>query len=102
MKAPKILDQVPISEISHLKASANYTLLFDKENKEYVSAYSLKHFAQLLANQPFIRLDRSTLVRHSFIKKVGEANTVLLQNNQLISLPRRKVKVLNEELSQIA
>lgn len=102
MKTPKILDQVPISEISHLKASANYTLLFDKENNQHISAYSLKYFAQLLVNQPFIRLDRSTLVRHSFIKKVGEANTVLLQNNQLINLPRRKIKVLNQELSLIA
>lgn len=99
MRAPKILDQLPIEEISHLKAAANYTVLFDRENRKHVSSYSLKVFAELFKDLPFVRLDRSTLVRESFIRSINKSNTVLLRNNQTINLPRRRLKTLSQELN---
>lgn len=99
MKTPKILNDLPIDEISHLKAAANYTVLFDRKNRKHVSSYSLKVFAELFKDLPFVRLDRSTLVRESFIRSINKSNTVLLRNNQTINLPRRRLKTLSQELN---
>ena len=100
MSIPKILDQLPIEDISHLRAAANYTLLFDKTNKQYISSYSLKVFADLFQTDNFIRVNRSLLVRKSFIKrhiKKEGKEYLKLGNNLNVSIPRRKTQKLKLE-----
>ncbi|SOE23894.1 LytTr DNA-binding domain-containing protein [Spirosomataceae bacterium TFI 002] len=104
MKTPKILNDLPIDEISHLKAAANYTVLFDRKNWKHVSSYSLKVFVKLFTTNNFIRINRSLLVRKSFIHKyiIKEGKEYIrLKNNMDVSIPRRRTEKLKLELPTI-
>lgn len=93
MRSPKLVLDILPAQITHLKADSNYTIIHTKNGEKMVSGYSLKIFAELFANNDFVRIDRSHLVHISYIKSVDSRSGttfVRLSNQMELAVPRRK------------
>lgn len=91
--SPKILEGFPPDSICRLQAASNYTLIFKKDGSKLISSYSLSVFSKIFDSAKFLQIDRSNLVHTTFIKSVEKENgknTVKLQNDMSISIPRRQ------------
>ncbi|MFT5886009.1 MAG: DNA-binding LytR/AlgR family response regulator [Arcticibacterium sp.] len=93
MNQPKILQTTKHHMITHMEASANYTILNMKDGRKLISAYSLKVFEGLLSGTAFVRISRAYLVNRSFIASTLERDNgyyFQLKNKEEILIPRRR------------
>lgn len=87
------------SEIMHLQASVNYTLLFLKNGKKLMVATPLKTLASRLEPFSFFRVHKSHLINLAYIKNICPYNNTIemLDKNQF-ELARRRVTSFKKEL----
>lgn len=93
MKTPKLVHHLLPTQITHLKADSNYTIIHTKNGEKMISGYSLKIFDELFADKDFIRIDRSHLVHISYIKGIDSRSGITfvkLSNQKELAVPRRK------------
>lgn len=99
MKTPKILKNLNQESICYLESYINYTLIFLKDGRSFISGYNIKVFETLFEDQTFIKINRSKLVNVAFIKKtILEKNTcsvLLLDGNEML-VSRRRIHHLRE------
>ena len=100
MKTPKILKNLQQENICYLESSINYTLLFLKDGRSFISGYNIKVFEALFQDQAFIKINRSKLVNVAFIKKtklMDNTYAVLLGNGEEINIARWRLGKIKED-----
>jgi len=59
-----------IKDILYIKASSNYSIIYDTAGNSVLSSKTLKHFERNLINKGFIRVHYSTLINVKKIKGI--------------------------------
>jgi two-component system, LytTR family, response regulator len=91
-----------ISDIIHLEAQSNYTILHFLNQPKITASRTLKEFEDLLPPDIFFRPHHSHLINLNFIKKYikGDGGQIEMQNGDHIDVSRRKkdefLKVIGE------
>lgn len=91
---------VLISDIIRCQADDNYTKIYLMDGDKIISSKTLKEYDSILVDFGFFRVHRSHLVNLKQIKKILKKNgtQVLMVNNDLIEVSRRKKDTLTKEL----
>lgn len=86
------VDFFEINQIIRIESSSNYSKIYFKDGKAILVTKLLKDFEEILTPYRFYRIHNSHLINLSYIKKYirGDGGQVLLQNEELIDVARRK------------
>jgi two-component system LytT family response regulator len=81
-----------ISQIVHVESSSNYSKIYFKDGKTLLVTKLLKDFEEMLTAYGFYRIHNSHLINLVHIKKYirGDGGQVVMQNNEIIDVARRK------------
>lgn len=90
---------VQIDEIIRLQAESNYTHIFLKENKVFISAKTLKEYDEMLEGQRFLRVHKSHLVNPAHIQAYDRQGILLMSDNSKVEVARRKKEFLQQALA---
>jgi two-component system LytT family response regulator len=98
------LELVPVDQIIYLEALSNYTQLHFVNGKPLLASRTLKEFEELLEGAGFFRIHNASLVNLRCVRKYirGEGGQVLLVNDLLLDVARRRKDELLEALGRIA
>lgn len=91
-----------ISDIIHLEAQSNYTILYFLNHPKLTASRTLKEFEDLLPNDIFFRPHHSHLINLNFIKKYikGDGGQIEMQNGDYIDVSRRKKEEFLKAIGQ--
>ena len=81
---------VALDEIIRLQADSNYTHIFLKDKKPFVSAKTLKEYDEILEGHHFLRVHKSHLVNKKFISFINHDGLAVLKDNSTVEISRRK------------
>lgn len=86
------LEFIPIKNIVHIESSSNYSKIFLVDGKKILVTKLLGDFEEMLQPYHFFRVHNSHLINLSHIKKYtrGEGGQVVMQNDDVIDISRRK------------
>ena len=86
------VDRLMKSQIIHIESSSNYSKIYFKEGKTLLVTKLLKDFEEMLVPYRFYRIHNSHLINLIHIKKYirGDGGQVVMQNNEVIDVARRK------------
>ena len=90
---------VQLDEIIRLQADSNYTHIFLKGNKVFVSAKTLKEYDELLQGHHFLRVHKSHLINAAHIEGYDKAGTLSMSDGSKIEVARRKKEFLQQALT---
>ncbi len=90
---------VELDEIIRLQAESNYTHIFLKGNKLFVSAKTLKEYDELLQQHQFLRVHKSHLVNPSHIESYDRSGLLTMSDGTKVEVARRKKEFLQQALS---
>ena len=81
---------VAFEEIIYCQANGNYTHFYLQGGKKIISAYTLKHYDEMLSDLGFFRAHKSSLLNLKHVKEYhkGEGGVVIMSNNDHIELSR--------------
>lgn len=91
-------------DIILLQGIANYTLFHLEDGSKIMSSHTLKKHQDKLADEAFIRVNRSTLVNASFVQKLQKKNAskfVCLKNGNEIKVSRRRQYSVSQKVSYL-
>lgn len=104
MITPKIHHQISSQgQILFVLADKNYSVFYLENGRKFVSGYTLKFHENILAPNQYLRINRSMLVKSSYvinIKEGGKASYVVLQNGEIIPISRRRLKIIQAQYSK--
>ncbi|RFS18430.1 LytTR family DNA-binding domain-containing protein [Emticicia sp. C21] len=81
------------SQILMLKADINYTHIVMEDGSSVLSSRTLGIFERRLFNQSFFRPNRSVIINLNYIVDFQqEASTIRMENDESITISRRRVK----------
>lgn len=88
------------SDISWIKADANYCHFILRSGAKVVVSKPLKEFEDLLEIQGFYRVHKSSMINLSFVQQYikGDGGTVILEDHSEIQVSRRKKEGLLDAL----
>ncbi len=98
------LELVMVDQIIYLEALSNYTQLHFLNGKPLLASRTLKEFEELLEGAGFFRIHNASLVNLRCVRRYirGEGGQVVLVNDQVLDVARRRKEELMEALSRIA
>ena len=76
-------------DLIYCKAESNYTKIFLKD-RSYLISKSLNYFESSLPKALFIRCHKSYIINVNYIMIVKNQNKIVLKNNIIIPLSRRR------------
>lgn len=80
------------TNITHLEADINYTVIYRKCGTKEIVSYTLKRFEKYLSTDgSFVRIHKRFLVNKSFIQEVMPLKVVMLSGEILPLARRRKI-----------
>jgi two-component system LytT family response regulator len=79
-----------LKNIVRIEGERNYSYIFLKNNTKKLSSKTLGYFEELLSDKGFFRCHRSHLVNGGHVKTFQKDGTLLLKNETLIPVSRRK------------
>ncbi len=82
-------------QVNFLKADINYTFIYLKDGSRILTSTTLKELENRLKSYAFLRPNRSLLINTRFIK-MSNTETIILQNNDIIKISRRRQKSLTK------
>ena len=85
-------------EITRLESNSNYTRIFFTNRKPLLMAKVLKKYEEVLAPMGFIRVHQSHIVNKRYISSIEACGEVVMEDNQTITISRRKRKAVMAEL----
>ncbi len=91
---------VEVSDIVHISGEGNYSTVHRNQGKQIIVSKPLKFFEDTLPAERFCRVHQSHLVNFACVKKVlkGDEQGILLQNEEIIPLSRRKKDEFMQQL----
>ena len=87
-------------QIIRLEADSNYTFIHVRDRKPILMAKVLSAYESLLAPFGFIRTHRSHLVNSLHINAVDHSGQIIMDDNSVAELSRRKRKTVYRMLIQ--
>jgi two-component system, LytTR family, response regulator len=90
---------VQLDEIIRLQAESNYTHIFLKGNKVFVSAKTLKEYDEILQGHKFLRVHKSHLVNPAHIESYDKQGILHMSDGTKVEVARRKKEFLQQSLS---
>ncbi len=94
------LEFVTLSEIIRCEALQKVTKVVTSD-REYISSYNIGHFSKLLADFSFFQIHKSHLVNLSRIIKMDKNGMVLMSDNAIVPVARRRKAEFTKLLSDI-
>ena len=81
-----------ISDIVHLEAQSNYTIIYFSNHPKLTASRTLKEFEELLPQDTFFRPHHSHLINLNYIKRYlkGDGGQIEMQNGNYVDVARRK------------
>jgi two-component system LytT family response regulator len=81
-----------ITDIVHLEASSNYTIIYFNNQPKLVASKTLKDFEELLPVDIFFRPHHSHIINLNYIKRYlkGDGGQIEMQNGNYVDVARRK------------
>ncbi|MFN8243647.1 MAG: LytTR family DNA-binding domain-containing protein [Ferruginibacter sp.] len=81
-----------LSEIVHLEANSNYTLIYFSGKPKITASRTLKEFEEILPEDIFFRTHHSHIINLHFIKRYirGDGGQIELLNGDYVDVSRRK------------
>ncbi|MEP6794626.1 MAG: LytTR family DNA-binding domain-containing protein, partial [Saprospiraceae bacterium] len=81
-----------ISQIIHLEAQSNYTMIYFDDHSKLMASRTLKEFEEILPQDIFFRPHNSHIINLNFIKRYmrGDGGQVELKDGTYILVSRRK------------
>ena len=92
---------VALDEIIRLQSESNYTHIFLKGNRVFVSAKTLKEYDEILQGHHFIRVHKSHLVNPIYIDSYNKSGELILSDGTKVEVARRKKEYVLEALKGI-
>jgi DNA-binding LytR/AlgR family response regulator len=100
----KTVNIIRISQITHLKASGEYSTIYTIDGPEVVTSRSLNEWEKRLPEQQFCRIHRAAIVNFDFIDKIdlrgkGTAELTIHGSSDRLGISRnyyRKMKIKYE------
>ncbi len=91
---------VAFEKIMYIKASSNYSLIYDTEGNSILSSKTLKYYEEQLLNKGFLRVHSSTLINMSKVKglKRNGMYMIILENDIKIPVSRSYKEALFSNL----
>jgi two-component system, LytTR family, response regulator len=90
-----------IDKIIRCEADLNYTKFILTDNKHFLSSKTLKEYEDLLAiHANFMRVHRSHLVNLDYILKFKNEGFLILKDNSMIPISRRRKEEVMKKLSK--
>lgn len=80
---------VDTADITHCEAQSNYTKIYMKEGKTYLTSKSLKYYDERLTPMGFYRIHKSHLVNTAFLKEVKSDGYVVLEDGMTLTISQR-------------
>ncbi len=90
---------VQLEEIIRLQAESNYTHIFLKSAKVFVSAKTLKEYDELLHGHHFLRVHKSHLINPLHVEGYDKAGWLTMSDGSKVEVARRKREFLQQALS---
>lgn len=90
---------VQLDEIIRLQADSNYTHIYLKGNKTFVSAKTLKEYDELLQGHHFLRVHKSHLVNPAHVERYDKTGWLSMSDGSKVEVARRKRDFLQQALS---
>lgn len=90
---------VQLDEVIRLQAESNYTHIFLKDSKIFVSAKTLKEYDEILQSHRFLRVHKSHLVNPAHIQAYDKQGILLMSDGAKVEVARRKKDFLQQSLS---
>ncbi len=83
---------VPISNIMRLESKRVYTIIYVKDNQQYVCSRNLKVVYEELHSQFFFRIHKSHVINLQEVKayREGRGGQVIMSDNTVIDVAQRK------------
>lgn len=89
-----------VSDITHLRASSNYTFIHHKE-KRVLASKTLGHFQILLGDSSFVRTHHSCIVNAAHIDMIDYKNReITLKNGKVIPIARSRKSFVRSRLQK--
>nr|WP_255430979.1 LytTR family DNA-binding domain-containing protein [Pedobacter sp. N36a] len=91
---------IDINDIIHIEADSNYSV-FHLANKEKITVSKvLKEYEEILPEQQFVRIHKSSIVNLNYLKEYNSKNgvEVLLKNGEKIAVSRRRASDFAEKV----
>jgi DNA-binding LytR/AlgR family response regulator len=80
------------TNITHLEADINYTVIYRKCGTKEIVSYTLKRFEECLSdNASFVRIHKRFLVNKNFVHQVMPLKVILFSGKVLPIARRRKI-----------
>ena len=85
-------------EITRLEGNSNYTRIHFTNRKPLLMAKVLKKYEAVLAPMGFLRIHQSHLINMRYVSFVDAAGQLIMQDEQALTISRRKRKEVMQEL----
>ena len=80
----------PTDQIVRCEADGNYTRIFLSNKKSIIASRTLKEYDEILSWYNFIRVHRAHLVNKAFVKTYLNDRFVVLNDETMVEVSRRK------------
>lgn len=93
--------KIPMEKIVRLEGDCNYTYIYT-QNREYLSARTLKDFEKMFGEQLFLRIHKSHLVNMMFVQGVDvakNAGEIRIEGGEQLGVSRRRLKEVINKLA---
>lgn len=93
---------IPVDDIVYLKASSYYTIIYLADETTIVASRVLKDFEEILDDNEFYRIHRSTIINLNYLKECinKDATYAILKNNEKLEISRRRKEQFFERIKQ--
>lgn len=80
------------TDIVHLEAQSNYTIIYFANHPKLIASRTLKDFEELLPGHIFFRTHHSHIINLNYIKRYikGDGGQIEMQNGNCVTVARRK------------
>ena len=93
---------VPTEDIICLEGDGNYTFLYTRTGRRYLLSKTLRHYADHLDNQVFVRIHKSYVINVYYLQDFdGQCGrTFTLTGGKEVTVSRRRYKEIIEQIAQ--
>jgi two-component system, LytTR family, response regulator len=94
---------IQIEDITHLEGEGNYSFLYTKDGKKYLTSKTLKSYELIFDANVFLRVHKSSIINVNYLKEicVEPDRYIKLKCGREVSISRRKMHEVCEAISQL-
>lgn len=91
---------VNVDDIIHIAADSNYSIFYLQNNDKITVSKVLKEYEEILPDNQFIRIHKSSIVNLNYVKEYNSKNglEVILKNGEKIAVSRRRASDFSDKI----